>query len=126
LQPEPEQVILADVGLLRGDGAQTTQRSYWNNQGATIVSDIPSEARLEPANWGEWTFSAGSPLILTPIPDDGTSGNEPPGPGTPGGSAPGGSGAGGSTAGGSRGCGLGGGFTVLLVAVAACLRRRRG
>lgn len=56
LKPEPQQEILADVGLLRGDGVQTTQRSYWNNQGATIVSDVPSEARLEPANWGEWQF----------------------------------------------------------------------
>jgi hypothetical protein len=31
---------------------------YWNNKGAQIVSDLPSEARLEPVNWGVWRFDA--------------------------------------------------------------------
>ena len=48
--------VLGDIGLLRGDGAQTTQRVYWNNQDTGMVSDVPSEARLRPANWGLWRF----------------------------------------------------------------------
>jgi hypothetical protein len=48
--------LLGDIGLLRGDGAQTTQRLYWNNQDTGMVSDVPSEARLRPANWGLWRF----------------------------------------------------------------------
>ena len=48
--------ILGDLGLLRGYAGQTTQRLYWNNQDAQIVSDVPSEARLSPGNWGLWKF----------------------------------------------------------------------
>jgi hypothetical protein len=46
--------ILGDFGLLRGDGAQTTARTYWNNLDTNLVSDIPSEARLQPGRWGIW------------------------------------------------------------------------
>ena len=56
LSPEGGQSILADFGILRGNGAQTIQRLYWNNLNTSIVSDIPGEARLQPANWGLWTF----------------------------------------------------------------------
>lgn len=44
----------ADVGILRGNGVQTLQRVYWSNRNTAIVSDIPSEARLQPENWGVW------------------------------------------------------------------------
>ena len=54
--PAPGTQILGDIGLLRGDGAQTTQRLYWNNQDTGMVSDVPSEARLRPGNWGLWRF----------------------------------------------------------------------
>ena len=50
--------VLGDIGLLRGNGQETVQRAYWNNQSAQIVSDLPSEARLEPANWGLWRCEA--------------------------------------------------------------------
>ena len=46
----------ADLGLLRGDGAQTIQRLYWNNLDTLLVSDIPSEARLQSGNWGRFRF----------------------------------------------------------------------
>ncbi len=46
--------LLGDIGILRGTGAMTTQRLYWNNLDTSICSDVPSEARLQPANWGTW------------------------------------------------------------------------
>jgi hypothetical protein len=54
--PESGQQILADIGILRGNAAQTTQRIYWNNRDTNLVSDTPSEARLCPGNWGIWEF----------------------------------------------------------------------
>jgi hypothetical protein len=56
LVPRAGHEILGDVGLLRGVGSQTTQRTYWSNRNTTLVSDIPSEARLRPAAWGVWRF----------------------------------------------------------------------
>ncbi len=56
LSPKAGESILADFGILRGNGTQTIQRLYWNNLNTSIVSDIPGEARLQPANWGLWTF----------------------------------------------------------------------
>ena len=41
------------VGATRRSwGSQTTLRTYWNNPYTAMVSDIPTEAKLEPANWG--------------------------------------------------------------------------
>lgn len=56
LRPEKGVEILGDLGILRGDGAQTTRRIYWNNLDTGLVSDLPSEARLRPSNWGIWRF----------------------------------------------------------------------
>ena len=47
-------VIRGDIGLLRGEGGQTVERVYWSNEETAIISDVPSEARLQPANWGEF------------------------------------------------------------------------
>jgi hypothetical protein len=54
---KPRMTLLGDLGLLRGNGAQTIQRVYWNNLDTAIVSDIPSEARLQPGNWGIFKFT---------------------------------------------------------------------
>jgi hypothetical protein len=56
LRPEKGIEILGDLGILRGDGIQTTRRIYWNNLDTGLVSDLPSEARLCPTNWGVWRF----------------------------------------------------------------------
>jgi hypothetical protein len=48
-----------DFGVLFSDptGMQTALRTYWANRDTNIVADIPSEARLQPGNWG--TFRLG-------------------------------------------------------------------
>jgi hypothetical protein len=63
LTPRLDQQLHADLGVLRGNGTQTIQRSYWNNLDTAIVSDIPSEARLQPANWGVWKFRRGAAAL---------------------------------------------------------------
>jgi len=56
LKPQPGMRIKGDIGILRGDGKQTTQRMYWANKATAIVSDVPSEAELTPRLWGTWEF----------------------------------------------------------------------
>ncbi len=58
LKPVAGEKIKADVGILRGNGTQTTQRVYWNNKATGITSDVPSEAELVPNLWGEWQFQS--------------------------------------------------------------------
>jgi len=52
LNAVPGTTLRGDLGLLRGDGLQTTQRVYWSNKASGLVSDIPSEAELTPQLWG--------------------------------------------------------------------------
>ncbi len=54
VQPQPGQQLQADLGVLRGDGFQTTHRVYWSNKATGLTSDVPSEAMLTPALWGRW------------------------------------------------------------------------
>lgn len=51
------QRIQADIGILRGNGTETTARSYWSNKATGITADVPSEAALTPHLWGtiQWT-----------------------------------------------------------------------
>ena len=58
LSPQPGMKIRGDIGILRGNGAQTLSRIYWSNKATGIVSDIPSEAELQPSLWGVWEFQA--------------------------------------------------------------------
>ncbi|MBC8867989.1 MAG: hypothetical protein H8E44_01160, partial [Planctomycetes bacterium] len=46
-----------DIGILRGNGTETTARSYWSNKATGITADVPSEAALTPHLWGtvQWT-----------------------------------------------------------------------
>jgi hypothetical protein len=50
--------IRGDIGVLRGNGRTTLQRSYWRNKSAALTSDIPSEAELLPRLWGVMTFES--------------------------------------------------------------------
>ncbi len=56
LQPQAGQSITGDIGILRGDGAQTMARTYWSNKASGITSDVPAEAQLTPQLWGKIEF----------------------------------------------------------------------
>lgn len=57
LKPAAGVSIKGDIGILRGNGFQTSQRVYWSNKATGIVADVPSEAELTPQLWGVWQFS---------------------------------------------------------------------
>ena len=50
------QRLRGDIGLLQSDqhGMRTMSRLYWAGKTATVVADIPSEARIVPSTWGEF------------------------------------------------------------------------
>jgi hypothetical protein len=58
-KPTPGATVRIDLGYLFGNatGSQCGQRAYWSNTSPTsgIIGDIPSESRLEPAQWGSAT-----------------------------------------------------------------------
>ncbi len=56
IAPTKGMAISADIGVLRGDGASTTARSYWSNKATGITADVPSEAELQPGFWGRMVF----------------------------------------------------------------------
>lgn len=57
LKLSPGLRLAFDAGYLFGNekGTQTAARAYWCNNGfaANVTYDVPSESRLEPAEWGE-------------------------------------------------------------------------
>jgi hypothetical protein len=58
LRPAPGVAVKGDIGILRGDASETTTRTYWHNKATGITSDVPAEAMLTPALWGEFKFIA--------------------------------------------------------------------
>jgi sugar lactone lactonase YvrE len=58
LKPQAGLTLRGDVGILRGDGMQTTARVYWSNKSTGITSDVPSEAMLQPRLWGRVEFES--------------------------------------------------------------------
>lgn len=55
-QPLPGDTIRGDIGILRGNGTETTARAYWHNKATGITADVPPEAMLTPALWGRIRF----------------------------------------------------------------------
>ena len=56
------------LGYLVSDenGTQTVGRKYWAGKTQTVISDLPSEARLNPSLWGQFeVVKAGSSLKLS-------------------------------------------------------------
>jgi len=60
LTPRPGLTLKGDIGILRGNGAQTAARAYWSNKATGITADVPSEAMLTPSLWGTLKFEASS------------------------------------------------------------------
>ena len=56
LSPKKGTRLRGDLGVLRGESGETIARRYWSNKATGIVSDVPSEAQLLPANWGVLLF----------------------------------------------------------------------
>ena len=56
--PKHGETRRADVGVLFGDtdGGATVRRAYLFDQESQIVSDLPSEVRVNPSNWGTIKF----------------------------------------------------------------------
>ena len=52
-------VLRGDVGALVAEpgGTTTAARHYWANKSHVVLSDLPSEARVLPAMWGEFRFA---------------------------------------------------------------------
>jgi hypothetical protein len=56
--PKHGELRRADVGVLFGDpeGSATVRRAYLFDRESQVVSDLPSEVRVCPANWGNVRF----------------------------------------------------------------------
>jgi hypothetical protein len=52
--PKAGESFSGDLGILKGYAGQTVRRTYWSNRNTAIVSDVPSEARLQPGHWGRF------------------------------------------------------------------------
>ena len=44
--------IRGDGGLVLSDGVRARARIYWHNKADSMCADVPSEARLNPNQWG--------------------------------------------------------------------------
>ena len=49
-------ILRGDAGLVLGDGADARARVYWHNKWDSMCTDVPSEARLNPGQWGLFKF----------------------------------------------------------------------
>jgi hypothetical protein len=60
LDPAALRTTRGDVGRVLSDqtGAVAVSRVYWSNKNTAITSDLPSEAGLQPALWGQFRFGA--------------------------------------------------------------------
>jgi hypothetical protein len=58
LRPKPGMTLRGDLGFISSDarGMINVARTYWANTQTNLVSDLPHEAWLYPARWGEFQF----------------------------------------------------------------------
>lgn len=58
MHPGKGTVAIGDVGIIFSDaaGRKSVRRTYYYDHETSIINDIPSEARLAPARWGNITF----------------------------------------------------------------------
>lgn len=56
IDPSPGKTYRGDVGVVLSDGVRAQARVYWHNKADSMTSDVPSEARLNPSQWGIFRF----------------------------------------------------------------------
>lgn len=56
LDPSKGKVYRGDVGFVLSDGMRAQARVYWHNKTDAMTADVPSEARLNPSQWGLFEF----------------------------------------------------------------------
>lgn len=56
LDPSKGKIYRGDVGLVLSDGMRAQARVYWHNKADAMTADVPSEARLNPSQWGLFRF----------------------------------------------------------------------
>lgn len=52
LDPSPGKQYRGDVGFVLSDGTRAQARIYWHNKADAMTADVPSEANLNPGQWG--------------------------------------------------------------------------
>jgi hypothetical protein len=56
LEPSAGKQYRGDVGFVLSDGARAQARVYWHNKVDAMTADVPSEANLNPSQWGLFRF----------------------------------------------------------------------
>jgi hypothetical protein len=56
LDPTPGRQYRGDVGFVLSDGTRAQARVYWHNKADAMTADVPSEAHLNPGQWGLFRF----------------------------------------------------------------------
>ncbi|WP_146072144.1 NHL repeat-containing protein [Bryocella elongata] len=56
VDPSAGKTYRGDVGLVLSDGNRAQARVYWHNKADAMTADVPSEARLNPSQWGLFRF----------------------------------------------------------------------
>ena len=56
LDPSQGKAYRGDVGFVLSDGMRAQARVYWHNKADAMTADVPSEARLNPSQWGLFRF----------------------------------------------------------------------
>ncbi len=56
LQDPAGKTFRGDVGMVLSDGLRARARVYWHNKSDSMCADVPSEARLDPGQWGQFKF----------------------------------------------------------------------
>jgi hypothetical protein len=56
LDPSPGKQYRGDVGFVLSDGTRAQARIYWHNKADAMTADVPSEANLDPVEWGLFRF----------------------------------------------------------------------
>jgi len=56
IDPSPGRQYRGDVGFVLSDGTRAQARVYWHNKADAMTADVPSEANLDPSQWGLFRF----------------------------------------------------------------------